>query len=81
MEISPQIGRPHLNPTGIGAEPLPGAGAPPKGSGVPPSLTITKAPADIGPMDGMKEISSIAMEKALQRDDDLGRFVDFVLGS
>lgn len=81
MEISPQIGRPHLNPSGIGAEPFSGAGAPPKGSERSLALTITKAPAGIGPTDGTKEISPIALEKALQRDDDLGNFVNLVLGS
>ena len=79
MEISHQIGRPQMNPAGIQAWSLSGAGAPPKGA--LPSLTVTTAPSGIGPADGTDGISPSALEAALRRDDDLGKFVNAVLGA
>ena len=79
MEISNQFGRPLTDPAGIRAEPLPGAGAPPKRSAS--SLTVTTAPAGVGPADGTDGISPEALDAALRRDDALGKFVDAVLGA
>ena len=79
MEISHQIGRPQMNPAGIQAWSLSGAGAPPKGA--LPSLTVTTAPTGVGPADGTGGISPEALDAALRRDDDLGKFVDAVLGA
>lgn len=79
MEISNQISRPLTDPAGIPSEPLRGAGKPTKGLASAQSLTVTTAPTGVGPADGTGGIPSAALDAALRRDDDLGRFVDAVL--
>lgn len=80
MKISSQIDMRPAELAGISAGALPGGvGAPAKGPA--PSLTVTKAPAGVGLADGTDGISPAALEAALRRDDDLGKFVNRVLGA